>query len=119
MILLGSQVGTPANWPVDSNFDTMMALKSMSSRYICKKSTYFEIRKILILTNFSWHIFTLCEFHPSQIVQIMILPNFKLTKLPFLSILRCQNYSFGENYALENLVFQKFCLDFWSLKSHL
>ena len=33
MILLGSQVGTPANWPVDSNFDTMMALKSMPSRY--------------------------------------------------------------------------------------
>ena len=33
MILLGSQVGTPANWAVDSNFDTMMALKSMSSRY--------------------------------------------------------------------------------------
>ena len=33
MILLGSQVGTPAISPAGSNFDTMRALKSMPLRY--------------------------------------------------------------------------------------
>ena len=49
MILLGSQVGTPANWPVDSNFDTMMALKSMPSRYeaesFSKQNKHFSVKR--------------------------------------------------------------------------
>ena len=47
MILLGSQVGTPAISPAGSNFDTMRALKSMPLRYWdllsfhCKKENIF------------------------------------------------------------------------------
>ena len=44
MILLGSQVGTPAIWPAGSNFDTMRALKSMPLRYgqILQKTLVFS-----------------------------------------------------------------------------
>ena len=44
MILLGSQVGTPAIWSAGSNFDTMRALKSMPLRYcnVCVRVLFFR-----------------------------------------------------------------------------